>query len=185
MAPKKHAANGRRYSDAEKAMAVQLILSTGGTLNNENWKQIRKLLGKPVSYDVVERWLNAFQSEKTPSQKNESPSDPTSTIQAIDYARATALQIAESTMRRFAERANNPDAVKATEAKDAARVMVEMVKLMQLLQGLPTEIVSVTADITVKAQRKGVDLHRLLKNVGAKLDELPDAPMITEGSAVN
>lgn len=147
MAPKKHAANGRRYSEADKAVAVQLILSTGGVLTNENWKQVRKLLGKPVSYKAVQLWFAEYQSQKTRPQQSDSSGEVTSTLQAIDFANAATIQMVEHTLRNYAARANNPDAVKATEGKDAARVMGEMIKLMQLLQGLPTEIIGWMSDL--------------------------------------
>lgn len=157
MATKKPGNSARRYSAAEKAVAVQAVLASGGIVTSENLRSVRVLLkSQTISFSTLYEWVK---NHTTPDKTAEPPYDsralPTSKAEkseSLDFAKATTLQIVEHTLRNYARRANEESAVLATEGKDSAKVMGDMVKLYQLLQGYPTEIIGIMDDLTAVAE---------------------------------
>lgn len=189
MTKRKQRNNGKRYSESDKMVARRIVQAAGGTITDELLEQVRSALRIPtLSWDTLQRWCKP-QVEKPSIQvaSTESRERKVSIVESVemDYQTAAARDIVERTFRRYAERANDSDSVEKTEAKDAAKVMTDMLKLMQLLDGLPTEIVGVTSKLAELAKRKGYDPVKPFEAMIAELELLPDKEMITTGSGVN
>lgn len=169
MARKAKVANGRRYTDAEKMFAVQTVRVAGGTVTDEALRSIRLVLKAPaLDYKTIVSWLKVFStSAESPSAKNDSSNGSSNETPSIDFQRETALALVEHTFRNYAKRANEKTAVDVTEGKDAAKVMADMAKLMQLLQGMPTEITASLSELTELAnffREEGIEMTPALRD---------------------
>lgn len=145
--------NGKRYNDTEKMVACQIVRANGGKLTDEILTQIQEALNIPtLSWDTVTRWYNAslkpkvepVEKPQTQALSGESRVRYVHIVDEVetDFEKATARDIVDQTFRRYAKQANRRDFIQKTDGKDAAKVMGDMLKLMQLLDGLPTEIIS-------------------------------------------
>lgn len=56
---------------------------------------------------------------------------------------------------------------------------------IRLLDGLPTEVISITADLDALAKRKGLNTADAIRALKDQMSALPDVSMITEGSSAN
>lgn len=159
------AANGRRYTDAEKMIAVQTVRASGGNVSDEAMRNIRVILKAPaLDSKTVVSWLKIFStSTESTGPKNESSVTSSVEVPSLDFQRETAYAIVEHTFRKYATRANNQPAVDATEGKDAAKVMADMAKLMQLLQGLPTDIIELTERVVKAAEQRKEDPRKIME----------------------
>lgn len=184
--------NGKRYSDTEKMVARHIVSAAGGVVTEDLLKQVQVALNiKTLAWDTLARWVKEpVETTPTPTNTTESRDQQEKTVEVpqLDYQKAATREIVEATFRRYAARANNHTAVETTEAKDAAKVMADMLKLMQLLDGMPTEIVGMIPDLvefSKLAQRKGYSIQDVIRANSQTLSELPDIEMITAGSGVN
>lgn len=189
MAKRKQRNNGVRYSESDKMVARHIVSAAGGAITDELLDQVRTALRIPtLSWDTLQRWMKPqVEKPQTQAASTESRERKVSAVESVEmnYHKAAAREIVEHTFRQYAKQANSSTQVESTEGKDAAKVMADMLKLMQLLDGLPTEIVGVTSKLLEVAKRKGYDPLRFIEANIAELDQLPDAEMITAGSGVN
>lgn len=169
--------NGKRYSDTEKMVACQIVRSNGGKLTDELLSQIQLALNIPtLSWDTVTRWWNASKAPKpeTVEQPVISAASGESRVYHVhlvdevetDFAKSTTREIIEQTFRRYAKQANRLDSINKTDGKDAAAVMASMVKLLQLVDGLPTEIVGAASELTELVaflREEGIELSPAIK----------------------
>lgn len=180
--PKKQRNNGKRYSDTEKMVACQIVRSNGGKLTDELLKQIQLVLNIPtLSWDTVQRWFNASVEPPKPapvSGESRVPSLASVETSGLDYQKAAAREIVEHTFRQYATQANKPMEVAMTEGKDAAKVMADMLKLMQLLDGMPTEILGIASEFVAKATAKKLDALSIMREL---INEIDNESILTEG----
>jgi hypothetical protein len=143
--PKQRKNNGVRYSEADKMVARRIVLAAGGIITDELLEQVRTALRIPtLSWDTLQRWMKPqVEKPSTQAASTESRERKVPVVESVemDYQNAAARDIVEQTFRQYAKQANNSTLVEKTEAKDAAKVMTDMLKLMQLLDGMPTEII--------------------------------------------
>lgn len=137
---RKHAlANGRRYTDAEKALAIQTLLVSGG-VSQDSLRSVRMLLkSKALSEKTLVSWLK----ERTASQLSDlqkNPSSQTETQVAQFNEKAAALDQWKQTRIAYLKRANSSQAINLTDGKDAVAAAERAQKMEQLLSGMPTEI---------------------------------------------
>jgi len=141
------AANGRRYTDAEKALAVQTLLVAGG-VTQESLRSVRLLL---KSETLTEKTLVSWLKERTDRQTaafDETPSSQIETQAAEFNEKAAAGDQWKQTRIAYLRRANSKDAIDQTDGKDAVAAAERAQKMEQLLAGLPTEIVEAGAVLT-------------------------------------
>lgn len=141
---------------AEKAIAVQIVRAAGGNVTDETVHNVRTILNtSTLDSKTLVSWMKnqasiEYPKSDAPKSSVEVPEVPTgvSPDQKIDYETAAAYDLVERTFRNYAERANKKEAIQDTDGPAAAKVMAEMAKLMQLLQGMPTEITASISELT-------------------------------------
>jgi hypothetical protein len=187
VAPRKQRNNGKRYSDTEKMVACQIVRANGGKLTNELLSQIQTAINIPaLSWDTVQRWWNTeVEGPKTQTATNDSRVNSAQTVESsqLDFKKAATREIIEHTFRQYAKRANNTTTVETTEGKDAARVMTDMLKLMQLVDGLPTEIIGAASELTELAnflREEGLELSPAIRQWREQLQAKRDAKATTK-----
>jgi len=170
MAPRKQRNNGKRYSDIEKMAACQIVRSAGGTLTDELLKQIQLVLKIPtLSWDTVQRWYNAsVEKPRTLAVSDDSRVQRVVLVETseLDFEKSTTRDIIEHTFRQYATQANLHSQVAKTDGKDAAAVMTSMVKLLQLVDGLPTEIIGAASELTELAnffRESGIEMSSAIR----------------------
>lgn len=168
-------ANGRRYTMAEKAIAIQIVRAAGGNVTDETVQSIRKILNtSTLDSKTIVSWMKNKASIEYPKMDAwqssvEVPKVPTE-VPTLDYETAAAYDLVERTFRNYAERANDDVAIEKTDGPAAAKVMADMAKLMQLLQGLPTEIVALTSQFVEAAKRRNANPMDIMREAINELD---------------
>lgn len=175
-------ANGRRYAMAEKAIAVQIVRAAGGNVTDEALGNIRTILGtQTLDTKTLVSWMKRqdeinYPKPKPSASSVEVPQVPTG-VPSLDFQQEAAYAIVEHTFRNYAKRANVEAAVEDTDGPAAAKVMADMAKLMQLLQGLPTEIVELAGRFVEKAKQNNDDPRKIME---ALINDYDSASTLTD-----
>ncbi len=177
--------NGLRYTDEQKMIAVETVRVSGGVVTDKTLADVRLVLNAPtLSLSTLDAWVkNAHYEPSTNGSDSDSRKREKSAL--VFDPNAAAIEQWRQTRIAYLKRANEPSAILWTEGKDAVAAAERAQKMEQLLEGLPTEVISVTVDLDALAKRKGLSTADVLKTLRDQMSTLPDVPMVTAGSGAN
>lgn len=159
----------KAYTEAQRAMAIEILNRHGGELNKRAIAEIRKILGQPDLPKVtIWRWL---QRDVT-AQKNATPEAKAAAAKALDV-------IFEETARKYLEHANKPEVVADASASQAMTAAAIAVDKMRLLRNLPTAIVHILPALLDEIDRHGMKASEVF---GAMLEQFRQVPIEEEGA---
>lgn len=126
----------RFYSDAEQALACEVIERYGGEVTKDALATIREALSAPkLNKSTVHRWWQAgshtVATELQPAIKKE----------AATLASEKLDEMFEEVARRMLRHAIQPEAVADLDSKQAITAAAIAVDKMRLLRDMPTEII--------------------------------------------
>lgn len=135
--------NGRRYTEAEKAVAIQTVRATGSTVTLESLKNVQLLLKAPgLSFNTLVAWFKtAANAPKVAKSTSPIGSAESTQVDAELNASMAALEMWRVARIAYLQRATTKDAIEKTDGKDAIAAAERAQKMEQLLAGMPTEIV--------------------------------------------
>lgn len=176
------------YTEKQKSIARRIVNEAhGGQVSDRSLSDVRIALDSPsISISTLYSWIKGIPKKSTlisEISRNSDLETEKSKPNDLDYDNASVKEILRATLRKYAKRANNQDAVDATDGKDAVAAMERLIKLTQLLDGLPTEIVGITSDFVKLAERKGYNASQSLRDLMIEMEKEPD--MITPTSGMN
>lgn len=170
------------YSESERMLAVEIVRRNDGRIDTSTLSQIQAAVGKPVTAPSIRGWIK--KEKNTPKSLREEKKEILS--EPVEYVIRRKLdEKLEDAAHKFVDRATSEGVVDSMGGREAMTAAGIAIDKMQLLRGMPTEIIGVTVELAAMAKRKGLDPHRALQSVLNRMRELPDAPMLTDGSGVN
>jgi hypothetical protein len=189
------------YTDAQKAIACDIIRKNDGSVSNECLEKIRETLGEPkLPRATVNRWWVRFKSVAINKAIINLPENKT----ALDGANAlsnfltseiriNAEEIAEYRERngaevpldlkleraahKFMDHAMQDELMMWTNSKDAIIAASIAIDKMRLLREMPPEIAKLLPDLTQAFQRHGdrflLVISKVLQRLNSEADSAP------------
>lgn len=165
----------KAYSEAQRAMAVEILNRHDGKLSRVATDEIRAILDAPdLPKSTIWRWLQ----KEANGKKNASPEAKAAAAEALDA-------IFEKVARTYATHALEKDVIKDANATQSMIAAGTAVDKMRLLRGLPTEIVQIMPELLETIRRKGYDPLKAINAMHTQFSALPDAPMMTPTHGAN
>lgn len=162
------------YSEVEKATAVEIVRRFGGEISQEAVREIADVLGKSPSKTTIWNWV---QKRSEPIQKNEREKNqggrelvvkPTATI-IESVAQETLDNMFEHLARRYLERALEPSVIDDMKGRELVTSAAIAVDKMQLLRGLPTEVISILPGLLQMIAQAGLDPVLVFQSLRSQL----------------
>lgn len=164
--PVRYAPSGkrRRYTDDERGMAIAMLQANGYPDVPGSLQHTANSTGIPVptllDWHTGNRWVD-------------------SEVQAENKRSLSAMyrEIAE----KYAERTLADDNIQRANGRDAITVSAIAVDKMRLLEGLPTQIVSIMPDVIGALNALGQDAQQALLRIIARAEEQADYKRLGSG----
>lgn len=134
------------YSEAQRAMALEIVARNGGEITAVALDEIRSATGAPnLPKSTVWRWLQRDATDK----KAASPEARAQAAKALDV-------MLEEAARRFVNHAVKDAVLNEASTREAMTAAGIAIDKMRLLRGLPTEIISILPALIQKIEEKGL-----------------------------
>jgi hypothetical protein len=157
------------YSDAQKAIAVEIVRRANGTVSNAAISEIREKLGLPdLSDRTIRNWIEASDLKKSLPRKKEI-SELENSIEA-KAEKALDLMF-EETARTYLDHASRSHIVNRTSGNAAVTAAAIAVDKMRLLRNLPTEIVQIMPMLVAEMDRAGMNASDVFQAMLTRLKE--------------
>jgi hypothetical protein len=171
-----------QYTEAQRAVAVEIVERYGGSVTKEALWEVREALQSPDLPKVsVWRWLHA--QVVTPVAavtdiKKELPKSiepPHYSITPVARAKASKSldQMFEDVADKYLAHALKPEVIAEMKGQPAVMAAAIATDKMRLLRGLPTEIVSILPGLVASMQERGMNPTLVFQAMYDKL-QLPD-----------
>jgi len=152
------------YSEAQQALAVEIVSRYDGQVTSECLAEVRQMLGvMSLPKVTVWRW---FQNNVT-DKKSVTPEARQQAAKRLD-------EMFESLARHALEAADSGDKFEKMNAQQLAMTAAIAVDKMRLLRDLPTEIVAVLPALMTAFERKGLNASDVFQSMLNKLAEDAD-----------
>jgi hypothetical protein len=130
------------YSDADKAMAVEIVRRKNGVIDTVCLSDIQTAIGKHVTSPSVRLWVKQFAGEVSEEKKKNFTEKKVKELQAIQQVVAKKLdEKLEAAAHKFVDHATNDTVVNVMTGQQAMTAAAIAIDKMRLLRDLPTEII--------------------------------------------
>lgn len=164
--PVRYAPSGkrRRYTDDERGMAVAMLQANGYPDVVGSLQRTANSTGIPVptllDWHTGNRWVDSEVREEN---------------------KRTLSQMYREIAEKYAERTLAEDNIQRANGRDAITVSAIAVDKMRLLEGLPTQIVSIMPDVIGALNALGQDAQQALLRIIARAEEQADYKRLGSG----
>ena len=171
------------YTEAQRALAVEIVERHGGTVTQEALQEVRDALQSPnLPRMSVWRWLNSQAvTGVTDSEKNLKSlegSQVVVTTRAKAWASRTLDEMFEEVATRYLEHALEDDVIDEVRGQSAVTAAAIATDKMRLLRGLPTEIIAMMPGLVNAIQERGLNPTAVFQAIYDRLALPPDTKRI-------
>lgn len=166
-----------QYTEAQKAMAIEIVRRNNGVLDVATLSAIRDALQTPkLPKMTIYRWLEACDRESQPGaspKKATTRKPPSVRAETQSQAAVTLDVILERAARRFIKHAMKQEVVADASAREAMTAAGIAIDKMRLLRGLPTEILGILPDVIAAfggAERASAAFQELIEMKRAEME---------------
>lgn len=177
------------YSDADKAMAVEIVARNNGVIDTVCLSDIQSAIGKSVTSPSVRLWVKLFAGNVPEKNKKNFPEKKVQDLQAIQQVAAKQLdEKLEAAAHKFVDRATDDSVVGAMTGQQAMTSAAIAIDKMRLLRDLPTEIIGmlpVMSKIVALFKELEWDATKTLEDYFQQLDALAKAQKVNQEATQN
>lgn len=182
--------NATKFTEAQRAIGVQLVDKHGGHVTKDALAAIREAIGvADLRQSTVNAWWTRHLKSQSLIQANAArPID--ATIAATEVAARKALdQLMEDMAYRLLEHASDPDVIKRMPGRDTMYSVQVAINGMQSLRNMPPELVDLVPMMVAVYKRHGVYARNALAALLQQLEAIPvegtsSLPLLGEGEGV-